>query len=53
MGQLRLIGSGEPIYNIGQGEDLHANIHASLPANLSLSEAGILFKMLADTKACI
>jgi hypothetical protein len=53
VGQLGLIRSREPIHNVGQGKDLHANIHASLLANPSLLEAGSLFKMLADAKACI
>jgi hypothetical protein len=51
VGQLKLIGSGEPILNVGQGKGLHANIYALLQANSSLSEVGSLFKMLANVKA--
>jgi hypothetical protein len=53
VGQLRLIRSREPIHNIGQGKDLHANIHVSLQANSSILEVGSLFKMLANAKACM
>ena len=47
------LGSQEPILNIGQGEGLDENIHATLLAKSSLSEAGSPFAMLANAKACI
>jgi hypothetical protein len=53
VGQLELIGSGEPICNCGQCEGLHVHIHESLQANLSLSEARNPFSTLANAKACM
>ena len=52
-GQLELIGSGEPILNVGQFESLRGNIYESMWATSSLSEVRSPFSTLANAKASI